>query len=1165
MSAPTVPTLQLKGFTFSELFQSEALERLDQSFLCYLEKEDKSLHDNLLAYRLKLRTFEPKESSNLLIDCARYLEVFVAELFNIQEALYKSQQATRSNDPIFEFKQWYVLREAKRKINKLPEYGDFVALTTWLLKQLKEKEFDFEADMELAVARLGTFYLEDPNYYSTEVEMLTQWCVKGLVDPEGKEFTRNWVSFHLPNKIDYSQLVPLHLSPQHDLPYLESRPENLRQRDGFKLTDHRMSQREVLSEIHYCVYCHKNEGDFCSKGFPVKKHEPLLGFKKNPLDEILTGCPLEEKISEMHVLKRDGYTLAALAMVMVDNPMCPITGHRICNDCMKACIYQKQDPVDIPQTETGILTDVLALPWGVEIYDLFTRWNPLRDLQWVAKRYNGLKILIMGMGPAGFTLAHHLTMEGFAVVGADGLKIEPLPSDYLVNPIYSYQSIKDELDTRILAGFGGVAEYGITVRWDKNFLKLIYITLSRRPHFQVFGGVRFGGTLTVEDAWRLGFDHMAIAVGAGLPKELNIPGSLAPGMRQANDFLMSLQLTGAAKKNSLANLQVRLPAVVIGGGLTGVDTATEVQAYYITQVEKVLERYELLLQHFGSERMENAFLDFSSVVLEEFLSHGLAVRKERELAAKEGRAPDFIKLLRAWGGVTIIYRKRLQESPAYTRNHEEITKAFEEGIYYLENLEPSVVRLNEAGQVSSLVCKRRSQEQVFEEEVEIQAHAIFVATGARPNIAYEFEHRGTFHREGSEYQTYLEKDGTLDVIFSDGQCKVAEFGPFTSYQENGYRVTFLGDTHPVFHGSVVKAVASAKRTYPKIVSLFHQRASAIAPVAEYEQFRSQIQNLFMASVHAVKRLSPNLLELTVKAPIAAKNFKPGHFYRIQNFESYAPVVGGTRLLSEGVALICSTADKNEGLLSFLVSEVGASTRLFATFQPGDPISVMGPTGVRAKIPQNGEKILIIGGQMASAHLQAIGLSLREAGNEVLFVGIFDNAQSIPYKDQLENAADFIYWITREGQPVKVHRKQDRAATGDFMSLLAEYAQSRESPFSTINKVHVIGTHRLLKIIQSARETILKEHLNPEAAFIASVYGPMQCMLKGVCAQCLQWQIDAKTGKRTKAVFACSWQEQPLDIVDLHNLDERLEQNHMQETLSNLWLDYLITHYNVTMA
>ena len=91
----------------------------------------------------------------------------------------------------------------------------------------------------------------------------------------------------------------------------------------------------------------------------------------------LEGCPLDENIGEMNLLRADGDSIAALAMVMIDNPMCPGTGHRICNDCMKACIFQKQDPVDIPQIETGVLTDVLFLPWGFEIYSLLTRWNPL--------------------------------------------------------------------------------------------------------------------------------------------------------------------------------------------------------------------------------------------------------------------------------------------------------------------------------------------------------------------------------------------------------------------------------------------------------------------------------------------------------------------------------------------------------------------------------------------------------------------------------------------------------------------------------------------------------------------------------------------------------------------------------------------------------------------
>ena len=66
--------------------------------------------------------------------------------------------------------------------------------------------------------------------------------------------------------------------------------------------------------------------------------------------------------------------------------MAAATGHRICNDCMKSCIFQKQEPVDIPQVETRTLKDVLELPWGFEIYSLLTRWNPLEFLAAIRAR-----------------------------------------------------------------------------------------------------------------------------------------------------------------------------------------------------------------------------------------------------------------------------------------------------------------------------------------------------------------------------------------------------------------------------------------------------------------------------------------------------------------------------------------------------------------------------------------------------------------------------------------------------------------------------------------------------------------------------------------------------------------------------------------------------------
>ena len=194
--------------------------------------------------------------------------------------------------------------------------------------------------------------------------------------------------------------------------------------------------------------------------------------------------------------------------------------------------------------------------------------------------------------------------DGHTVVGIDGLKIEPLDAavsgvDALghrvaFRPIRDIAELREPLDGRVMAGFGGVAEYGITVRWDKNFLKLIRLLLERRGQFAMFGGVRFGGTLTIDEAYADGFDHIALCAGAGRPTVLDIPNGFARGVRAASDFLMALQLTGAAKRESIANLQIRLPVVVIGGGLTAIDTATESLAYYAVQVDKFLTRYEAL-------------------------------------------------------------------------------------------------------------------------------------------------------------------------------------------------------------------------------------------------------------------------------------------------------------------------------------------------------------------------------------------------------------------------------------------------------------------------------------------------------------------------------------------------------------------------------------------
>ena len=115
---------------------------------------------------------------------------------------------------------------------------------------------------------------------------------------------------------------------------------------------------------------------------------------------------------------------------------------------------------------------------------------------------------------------------------------------------------------------------------------------------------------------------------------------LVRGVRQASDFLMALQLTGAAKSESLANLQIRMPIVVIGGGLTAIDTATESLAYYVVQVEKFLKRYELLRDEIGENQIHKAWTTEEAEIAHEFLEHARAIRDERAAAAEEGRASE---------------------------------------------------------------------------------------------------------------------------------------------------------------------------------------------------------------------------------------------------------------------------------------------------------------------------------------------------------------------------------------------------------------------------------------------------------------------------------------------------------------------------------------------
>src|SRR5438067_13186576 len=694
------------GLSFSDLYERDGVIGLDRAFVAHLAATDVGLHARLMAGRAEPEALDRKAESDLLVDLAPFVEDFLGELFGIAGEVRSLQARHDKLAPLFSVKRLFVQRRAVKEIkepdaaqlngHKLAQELDTLIGGPPASFDTREGALAWELRYAEAVGR----WLDDEPSHQLPLKAALQYAAWATLASEGQKKHRRGLLFRVPHRLDMHHLVPVETVERDGVTMLRLPEGHWRPRDGFALTDPGTDLAGAMDQANYCIWCHNQQKDSCRSGL----HEKDGGFKKSIFGVTLAGCPLDEKISEMNIVKARGNSIGALAIVAVDNPLCAATGHRICNDCMKACIYQRQEPVDIPQIETRTLKDVLALPWGFEIYGLLTRWNPLDLRRPLPKPQSGYKVLVVGLGPAGFNLAHHLINDGHFVAGVDGLRVEPWPPEISgvaatgervpFEPIRDIDALCERLDARVMAGFGGVAEYGITVRWDKNFLKIIRLLLERRAQFAMYGGVRFGGTLTIDSAFALGFDHIAMCAGAGRPTVIPMQNGLVPGVRQASDFLMALQLTGAAKTDSIANLTVRLPVVVIGGGLTAIDTATEALAYYPLQVEKFLSRYETLAAERGAEAVRADWDAAEREVAEDFIARARAIRGEREAAAGEGPPPGLAQLIDSWGGVTIAYRRRLIDAPSYTLNHEEVAKAMEEGIRFAECLSPIEVEVD---------------------------------------------------------------------------------------------------------------------------------------------------------------------------------------------------------------------------------------------------------------------------------------------------------------------------------------------------------------------------------------------------------------------------------------------------------------------------------------
>lgn len=1180
--------LQLKyDLSFEDLYAIDGLKKLDSCFIEKLLRISPELCNKMLDARSHNANLFKLDESKLILELAPYLEEFLVDLFNISEGVDEYKNQDKKLDKIYKCNRIFIQKHVINLDRDLKEIETDIkyikaSLMMYGIVLPCDSHNVLEAEMDMADTFITVWEqsnsqdAEWANYHReilTHIENYSLWAIKSF---EGRKLHAGGGLFKVPTKLDYANLIPdlklysncsqgelaitkngqmlawLMLSANfkiptflevirfyervgllrdaetiitvkrtticnlifttsvltspyaftckyrnyyyhkyfifrsnfkhyrkfsHEYKYLGMPLEQLRMRNSFELNDEGTTASQSLHESNYCLYCHNRAKDSCSHG--MKKPD---GYQENPLGIKLHGCPLNQKISEMHYLRASHNIIGALATIVIDNPMVAATGHRICNDCMKGCIFQKQTPVDTPSVESKILKDVLHLPFGFEIYSLLTRWNPLNFKNPLPKEAGDHKVLVVGMGPAGFTLAHYLLNSGVQVVAVDGLKIEPLQSALSgvmddgsrceFKPIKDIKNLFERLENRKPKGFGGVMEYGITVRWDKNMLDVIRLMLLRRQNFRMYDGVRFGSNLTHDFYDK--FDHIALSVGAGSPNIPNIKNCLTKGVRMSSDFLMSLQSGGAFRIRSIVPFQLRMPIVVIGAGLTAIDSATEALQYYLVQIKKFLHQYSVL-----GEKFLSTLKDEDKAIAREFIAHARQLKKHPKKVQK---------LLDKWGGVTIFYRKRLQDSPAYKINHEELSRAFEEGIKFVENAIPQEIIDDGFGHCKEIRFKIDGKDTI------VPAKAVIIATGTKPNTM---------------------------VATEDSRLIQSS------------KVSYFGDADQKYNGSVVKAMASAKDGYKRIL---HK-------IKDTSPTDIDLDNLISSNVKEVIRLTPNVVEIIVRSPLAAANFKPGQFFKLQKYEASTKNIKGYKFPMEGIAL--TGAEVKDDCISLIVLEMGLSSKLCKTLIPGEKVVLMGPTGAPTEIPHN-ETVMLIGGGLGNAVLMSIGKEMRKQGCKVLYFAGYKNLIDRFKVKEIEEAADSVVWCCDEGL-FETSRPSDTAFHGNMVEAIDAY--EGQIKLSDVKKMIVIGSDKLMAAVAEMR----KKSKKFKCSGIASVNSPMQCMMKEICAQCIQ---KHKIGKEDLYVYSCSSQDQNIDTVDFQHLDKRLTQNSLLEKTADAFFSKL---------
>jgi glutamate synthase (NADPH/NADH) small chain len=303
---------------------------------------------------------------------------------------------------------------------------------------------------------------------------------------------------------------------------ISERDPQIRRKD-FEQVDTGYSKEEMLAEAKRCLQC---KNPMCTKGCPVEINIP--GFIK---------CLVEGNLSQaVKVLKQKTNLPAVCGRV------CPQE-----NQCEQSCILAKKgEAISIGNLERYAADAEEKMEDNVEI------------------ERNGIKVAVVGSGPAGLTCGGDLLKLGYDIT--------------------VYESLHDT---------GGVLRYGIPeFRLPKKVLD-IEIDKLKKLGMEIVLNTLIGRTKTVQDLFDDGFRAIFIAVGAGLPVFPKIPGENLNHIYCSNEFLVRINLMKAFEFPRYDTPVYRgKNIVVVGGGNTAMDAARTAVRLGANSVKLVYRRSE---------------------------------------------------------------------------------------------------------------------------------------------------------------------------------------------------------------------------------------------------------------------------------------------------------------------------------------------------------------------------------------------------------------------------------------------------------------------------------------------------------------------------------------------------------------------------------------------